>query len=238
MIPIFLRDLALRLVLVVLAGIMFYLLEPAFHYHGPVAADLSAQLSAGGIAATLANLAGLSMLILLAGFISTDRRRGYYRIYFSHPTRPLVFYGVRWLLALALAMGAAAIFLVLGQFAAWGEFRGGLGGLWLALLSALAYGGLIAFLSAALPRADGWVAVLIFLFTYFWLQAISLGATPLTAPIRQILNFILPPQTALQDIYIAVIGSGTAWGAAAFVFGYSVFWLVVAALLLRLREWP
>lgn len=238
MIPIFLRDLVPRLVVVALAGVMFYMLDPAFHQHEAVATELVADLGPLGLSATLANLSGLAMLILLSGFIATDRRRGYYRIYFSHPTKPLAYYGTKWALALVLAMTAAALFLVLGQLFAWGEIRGGLPGLWLAFLSAVAYGGLIAFLSALLPRADGWVAALLFIFTYIWLQALALGATPLSAPIRQVLNFILPPQTALQDVYSAIVGGGTAWGAAAFVLGYGIVWLVAAALLVKFREWP
>ncbi len=238
MIPIFLRDLVPRLLVVALAGAMFYMLDPAFHQHEAIASELVADLGPLGLSATLANLAGLAMLILLSGFISTDRRRGYYRIYFSHPTRPLAYYGTKWALAFGLAMAAAALFLVLGQLLAWGEIRGGASGLWLALLSAVAYGGLIAFLSALLPRADGWVSALIFIFTYLWLQALALGAEPFSAPVRQVLNFILPPQTALQDVYSAIVGGGTAWGAAVFVLGYGTFWLLAAALLVRVREWP
>jgi hypothetical protein len=238
MIPILLRDYAPRLLLVALAGVMFYLLEPGFHQHGPIAPDVAAELGPLGLSATLANLAGLAMLILLAGFVAADRRRGYYRIFFSHPTSPLAYYGLKWGLALALALLAAALFLVVGQLAAWGELRGGGSGLWLALLSAVAYGGLIAFLSVVLPRGDAWVAVLLFFFTYFWLQLLSFGAEPFSAPLRQAISFVLPPQTALQDVYQALVTGGTAWGAAAFAAGYGVFWLVLAGVLLRVREWP
>jgi hypothetical protein len=238
MIPILLREMAPRLLLVAFAGWMFYLLEPAFHQHGPVDPGVATQLGALGISATLANLAGLAMLILLAGFISNDRRRGYYRIFFSHPTHPLAYYGLRWGLALGLALLAAAAFLFVGQFAAWGEFRGGTSGLLLALLSAIAYGGLIAFLSTVVPRGDAWVAVLLFLFTFFWLQALALGAEPLTAPVRQLLTFLLPPQTALQDVYEEILVGRVAWDATAFVLGYGVVWLTAAGVLLRMREWP
>ncbi len=239
MIPILLRDLAPRLLLVVLAGLMFYALEPAFHQHEIEAAAVGgAALGPLGISATLANLAGLSMLILLAGFVSTDRRRGYYRIFFSHPTHPLAFYGLRWGLALGLALLAAALFLVIGQLVAWGEFRGGVSGLLLAVLSAVAYGGLIAFLSVVLPRGDAWVAVILYFLTFFWLQMLALGAEPFSAPVRQAITFLLPPQTALQDVYEGLLVGRADWGAVAFVVGYGVFWLGLAALLLRLREWP
>ncbi|MDQ3605563.1 MAG: hypothetical protein M3418_05155 [Gemmatimonadota bacterium] len=238
MIPILLRDMAPRLLLVALAALMFYLIDPAFHQHEIAEGEAAAVLGPLGLSATLANLAGLAMLILLAGFVSTDRRRGFYRIFFSHPTHPLAFYGLRWALALVLALLSAAVFLVVGQLAAWGEFRGGLGGLPLALLSAVAYGGLMAFLSTLLPRGDAWVAIILFLFTFFWLQALSLGADPFPATLRQALTLLLPPQTALNDVYEGMLAGRTAWGAAVFVVGYGVFWMGAAALLLRLREWP
>jgi hypothetical protein len=241
-IPVLLRDMLPRLLIVGLAALLFYMLDPAFHQHdapvGDPLVDIPPELGPLGIAATLANLAGLAMLILLAGFVSHDRRRGYYRIYFSQPVHPLAFYGLRWGLAFALALLSAAVFLVVGQWAAWGELRGGGEGLLLAALSALVYGGVIAFLSVALPRGDAWVAVIVYLFTFFWIQVLALGAQPLTAPLRQAITFVLPPQMALQDIYGALLAGTTAWTAVAFVIGYGVFWLVAAGLLLRVREWP
>ncbi|MGI9178942.1 MAG: hypothetical protein ACR2H9_00305, partial [Longimicrobiaceae bacterium] len=89
MIPILLHDMAPRLLLVALAALMFYLIDPAFHQHEIAEGEAAAVLGPLGLSATLANLAGLAMLILLAGFVSTDRRRGFYRIFFSHPTHPL-----------------------------------------------------------------------------------------------------------------------------------------------------
>jgi hypothetical protein len=191
-----------------------------------------------GIAASLANLAGVSMLVLLGGFISNDRRQGYYRLYFSHPTRPIAFYGLRWLLGLLLAMVAAAAFLVIGQLAAWGQFEGGWSGLYLALLAAIAYGGMIAFLSVALPRGDAWVALVLFLFNYFWLYAVSLGVQPLPRVLSNAVSILLPPQLALTDVYDGLLRFEIDWGASVFVAGYGVFWLLMAGLLLRLRDWP
>jgi hypothetical protein len=241
-VPILLRDMLPRLALVALAGVFFYLLDPAFHQHelpvGDPLVDIPPEFGPLGLSATLANLSGLAMLILLAGFVSMDRRHGYYRIYFSHPVRPLSLYALRWALAFALSLTAALALLVFGQLAAWGELRGGLEGMLLAALSALVYGSLIAFLSVLLPRGDAWVAVLLYLFTFFWIQVLAVGAEPLTAPLRRAISFVLPPQVAMQDIYGAMMVGTTAWGAVAFVIGYGVFWLVAAALLLRLREWP
>jgi ABC-type multidrug transport system permease subunit len=242
MIPILLRDMLPRLLIVGLAALMFYMLDPAFHQHDAVVGDplvdIPPELAPMNVAATLANLAGLAMLILLAGFVANDRRRGYYRIYFSHPVHPLAFYGLRWILSFMLALISAAVFLMVGQLVVGGALQGGGEGLLLAALYALVYGSLIAFLSVALPRGDSVVAIIVFVFSLIWIQVLALGAQPLTAPLRQAITLVLPPQTALQDIYGALLAGTTAWTAVAFVVGYAVFWLVAAALLLRLREWP
>ena len=238
MIPILLRGMLPRMALVALLGLAFFFLEPGFHTHEPAPEEFRLDLGAMGLSASLANLAGLSMLVLLAGFVSGDRRQGYYRLYFSHPTRPLAFYGLRWALGLLLAMAAAAVFLVLGQAAAWGRFEGGWSGLYLALLAAVAYGGMVAFLSVVLSRGDAWVALVLFLFNYFWLQAVSLGARPLPPLLNDAVSILLPPQLALSDVYDGLIRGEIVWGASAFAAGYGVFWLLVAALLLKLRDWP
>lgn len=240
MIPVFLRQMLPRMLIVLAAAIGFGMLEGAFHQHetGPVPADVAPYFSAVGLAASLANLAGLAVLVLLAGFISADRRRGYHRMYFAHPTRPLSFYGVKWALGVLLAVAAAAAFLVLGQVFAWGEFRGGFSGLFLAVLSAVAYGGLMAFLSAALPRGDAWVAVGVFFVAYFWGQILSLGAEPLPPAIRDAVSLILPPQSAMAAVYEGLIRGAIPWSAAGFVAGYGLFWLVLAGLLVKYREWP
>jgi hypothetical protein len=238
-IPVLLRGMLPRMLVVALLGVAFYYLEPGLHRHdGDAQEELFLDLGALGLGATLANYAGLAMLVLLGGFVSTDRRQGYYRLFFSHPTRPVAFYGLRWLLALGVAMLAAALFLVLGQAAAWGGFEGGWRGLWLALLSAVAYGGMIAFLSVVLPRGDAWVALVLFVFNYFWLQAVALGAQPLPPLLNELVPLLLPPQLALSDVYDGLLRGEVAWGASAFAAGYGVFWLALAGLLLRLRDWP
>jgi hypothetical protein len=238
MIPIFLRDMRWRLVLVGMIALLFYFLEPAFHQHGAITdPQLAASLSPVGISASLAYLAGLSMIVLLAGFISSDRREGHTRIFFAHPTSPTSFYGTRWTLALVLALAAATVFLVLGQLIAWGSLRGGASGLLLALLAALVYGSLMAFFSAALPRGDAWIAFLLFIPTFFPQLLTFLQAT-LPGPIHRALLFILPPQTALQEIFQSLILGEIAWAPILFVLGYSAVWLAAAAVTLRVREWP
>ena len=239
MIPILLRGMVPRLVLVALLGVAFYMIDPGLHQHADevVPEEFRLDLGAMGLAATLANYAGLSMLVLLGGFVSHDRRQGYYRLYFSHPTSPIAFYGLRWALGLAAAMLAAAILLVVGQWIAWGRFEGGWSGLYLAFLAALAYGGMIAFLSVALPRGDAWVALVLFVFNYFWLQAVALGVEG-PALLNDLVSVLLPPQLALSDVYDGLLRFEVAWGASAFAAGYGVFWPLVAGLLLKLRDWP
>jgi len=238
-IPVLLRGMIPRIALVALLGVAFFMMEPGFHQHAePVAEEFQLNLGALGLSATLANYAGLCMLVLLGGFVSNDRRQGYYRLYFSHPTRPVAFYGLSWALALAVAMLAAAVFLVVGQLAAWGRFEGGWSGLYLALLAAVGYGGLIAFLSVALPRGDAWVALVLFAFNYFWLLTVAMGVQGIPPLLNDAVALLLPPQLALSDVYDGLLRFEIAWGASAYVAGYGVFWLLVAGLLLKLRDWP
>lgn len=230
-----LRDLRVRILFVGMLSVVFYLLEPAFHQHGPVDPEFARDLSPIGISATLAYLAGLSMVVLLAGFVSTDFREGYAAIIFSHPTSPLAYFGLRWIVAFGVSMVAAIVFLLAGQTIAWGEVRGGAAGILLAALAALVYGSLMAFLSTLLRHGDGWVAFILFLPTpvpqiLFWLEA------GLPAPIYRVLLFLLPPQNAMQEVYRGLLLGNLPWPPIAFVAGYGLFWLVLAAATLQLRE--
>lgn len=237
MIPIMLYDLRWRLLLLVAIGWLLYLLEPGFHQHGALPPEEAVALGAVGVSATLSYFAGLAMIVLLAGFVSTDRREGYSRIFFSHPTRPLALYGIRWLLALAIAIVGAAVFLVVGQMVAWGEVRGGWSGLLLALVSAIIYGGLMAFLSSALPRGDTLIALLLFLPT-FAPQILSFGLAAVPPALRQATLIVMPPHGALQVIWQGLVQSTVAWGAVAFAVVYGALWILAAIAMLRLRDWP
>lgn len=240
MIPILLRNMLPRLALVALLGVAFYMMDPGLHQHAEEAIpeEFALNLGSFGLAATLSNLGGFSMLVMLGGFISHDRRQGYYRMYFAHPTRPLAFYGLRWVLALVAVMLACTVWLVVSQLVAWGEFEGGWRGLYMALLAAIAFGGMIAFLSVALPRGDTWVALVLAVFNYFWLYAVSIGVRPLPKLLNDAVSLLLPPQLALADVYDGLLRDQIAWGPSAFVVGYGLFWLLVAGLLLKLRDWP
>ena len=235
MISIMLRDMRWRILIVALLSVLLYFLEPAFHQHGPTEPGFDAELGPLGVSAALAYLAALSMIVLLTGFIASDVREGYSAIQFSHPTSPLAYYGLRWLLALTVTLGATVIFLLLGQVIAWGEVRGGGAGILLGLLAALVYGGLMAFFSTLLRSGDGWVVFILFLPTpvpqiLTWIEAL------LPESLYQIVLFLLPPQNALQEVYRGLLLGDIAWPAVAFAGGYGMFWLVLAALLLRTRE--
>lgn len=244
MITLTLWQLRWRLLVVALLMLFFYWWEPGLHLHGTADGELLPQVAdPGGIAFTLANLAAASMLVLVSGFISTDRREGYYRIYFSHTTRPLAFYGVRWLVAYGLALLAAAVFLVGAQLLAWGEFRVGPGALVQPAVFALIYGGLAAFFSVVLPRGDGLAVLGVYVVMAVWEYAQSVFALMESQPVsplaRQVISFVLPPHAAVTDLYTtAHAGGGVAWGSLAFAGGYGLFWLAVAGLLLWSREWP
>jgi hypothetical protein len=232
-----------RLLIVALVGVGFYLLEPGFHVHAGDTDLLPTVADPRGVTFSMANLAGLSMLVLLFGFISGDRRKGYYRIYFSHPTRPLAYYAVRWGMAYALSLLAAAVFLVAGQLAAWGEIRVGAAAMVQPALFALVYGALVAFFSVLLPLGDSFAAFAVFWVTSAWELTVSgaaeLGVEPPLSPLaRQVLSFVLPPHVALRDAFEAVLAGTSALGPLAFAGGYGLFWLAVAGLLLWWREWP
>jgi hypothetical protein len=235
MIEVMLRDLRGRLGVVVLICVALYFLEPGFHRHGPVDPELVGEMGPLGVSATLAYLAGLAMIVLLAGFISTDRREGYADILFSHPTSPLAYYGLRWAISVVLAWLAALVFLLVGQWVAWGEMRGGGAGLLLPLLTALIYGGLMAFFSSTLRRGDAWVVFILFIPTFFPQLLTLLGST-MPPALHSLLLFLLPPQGALQEVYRGLLLGQVEWGAALFAAGYGVVWLALGAAVLTLRD--
>ena len=104
----------------------------------------------------------------------------------------------------------------------------------LAALAVVVYGGLIAFFSTLLRVGDGWVVLLLFLPTPLpailtWLERI------VPAPLDGLVLFLLPPQHALQEVYRGLILGFVAWPPVLFGLGYGIFWLTLAAAVLRLR---
>jgi hypothetical protein len=236
MIRILLRDLRWRLVLLIGVALVLYALEPGFHQHDGFSTDAVA-LGPLGVSATLSYFAAISMIVLLGGFLSGDRREGYTRLFFAHPTSPLGYYGLRWGTAYALALSGAVLFLVVGQLVAWGGIFGGWRGLLLPLISAAIYGGLMAFLSVVLPRGDAWVAFLLLLPTFIP-QLLTGLVTPLPAFLRPVVYALLPPQGALTQIWEGILLGIPAWGAIVFACLYGATFLIAAVLILRVREWP
>jgi hypothetical protein len=236
MISVLLYDLRWRIAVLLLVALVLFALEPGFHQHDDFDVE-AVSLGPLGVSATLAYFAGIAMIVLLAGFISGDRREGYTRLFFSFPVSPLAFYGLRWGIAYGIAVGGAATFLVLGQLIAWGEFRGGGAGMVLPLLSALIYGGLMAFFSALLPRGDAWVTFLLFLPTFFP-QVLTLGLAGAGPTLRQAVLLLLPPQGALQEVWEGLLLDSFGWAGLAFAAVYGALFLVAGALVLRAREWP
>jgi hypothetical protein len=236
MISILLKDLRWRLLTMLLVAVILYALEPGFHQHDETE-FAAVEMGPLGVSATLSYFAGISMIVLLAGFISRERREGYTRLFFSYPTSPLAYYGLRWVLAFVVSVAGAAVFLVIGQMVAWGGIRGGWAGLALPVLSALIYGGLMAFFSALLPRGDAWAAFLLFLPTFFP-QLLTLGLAGVGTNVRQMILLLLPPQGALQDVWQGLLLESFGWGAAGFAAGYGLLFLFAGSLILKLREWP
>lgn len=239
MIRVLLRDLRGRLAALAAVALLFYLLEPAYHRHEEETPDLlnAVELGPLGVSATLAFLSAVAMVVLLAGFVSEDRREGYTRLYFANPTSPLAYYALRWLLALALTMALATLFLFGGQLLAWGEIRGGGSGLLLALLFAVVYGGMTAFFSAALPRGDAWVVAFVLLLHFFWSFIAPLAN--LSGPgLVAALNLLVLPRLPLEQVRDGILTGRMAWGGALFSALYGLVWAAGGALLVRLREWP
>jgi hypothetical protein len=101
------------------------------------------------------------------------------------------------------------------------------------------YGGLTAFFSALAPRGDGILAVILFFLTDLWLSLMQAAPVlPFTPGVRAAISFVLPPHSAVSDVYNALLSGGVAWGAAAYALGYGLFWLILAGLLVKYREWP
>jgi hypothetical protein len=240
MIRLALQSMWRRIPVLIGVAFVFYLLEPGFHNHElPAGTGLNDLTNPAGLTFTLSNLAALCMVVLLAGFISGDRRHGYYRLLLSQPVDPLAMYAVRWVLAYGISMVMTAAFMVLGQLAAWSGLRVGAESLVQPFIFAAIYGAIVAFLSALLPRWDAPLAVALYFASDIWAWLVrDLGAEPFTPFIRQVITFALPPHGALEAIYEGMLSGAVAWSAVAYACGYALFFLLVSAALLRLREWP
>lgn len=237
MIAILLYDLRWRLLGLLGVAVAFYAAEPGFHQHEDL--DFAAvALGPMGISATLANFAAISMIVLLAGFISRDRQEGYTRLIFSSPTSPLAYYGLRLAIAYLIAITGAALFLGLGQIIAWRSIPTGWSGMILPVLSALIYGGLVSLLSVLLPRGDSWVALLLLILPIGFPQLFTMGLSGAPPVVRRAILLLLPPQGALAQVWEGLVLGSYPWDATLYAAAYGILLLLAAGLLLRAREFP
>jgi hypothetical protein len=235
MIRIMLWEMRWRIAFLIVPAVVLFYVEHGFRPIEQLELDVFG-FSPLDVGAALGYFASFAMIILLGGAISRDRREGYTRIFFSHPTSPLSYYALRWILAYAIAIAGAFLLLFFGQLVAWNGIRGGWAGMLLPLLTALIYGGLIAFFSTLLPRGDALVAILFFSPTV--VSEVLFPLNRLAAPVRDMILLILPPNEALNQVYDGLRIGPAQWGAAVFAAGYGVLFLVMAGLILRMREWP
>lgn len=178
----------------------------------------------------------IATLVLFAGFFSRDRETGMARLYLARPVTPLAVWGVRFLvLALSVLVLSAIVLpafdlVLLGTWAGPATFV-------LTASYIIAYAGLIALLSTW-TRGDAWIALLLALAAMSWdamRSADLLSALP--AGGRQFVSLILPPHGALFALESAFGNvQPIPWNAFVDVCVYGVTMLVVAGLLLRMRE--
>lgn len=177
----------------------------------------------------------IATLVLTAGLFSHDRAEGYARLYAVRPASPLRVYGTRFavLAGVAFAISAALMptfdILMLGTWA-------GPATLVLILAHVLAFGGLTALLSVW-TRGDAWIAALLAIAALVWEALRSAGALAFPPGVRDVVGFILPPQAAifrLEEAFGNV--QPIPWDAFAYVAGYGIVTLVLAALAVRRRE--
>jgi hypothetical protein len=137
-----------------------------------------------------------------------------------------------------VTIAGSTLFLVVGQWFAWGEFRGGWSGMLLPMLSALMYGGVMALLSSAGTRAEATIAFVLLLLPIVFPAILTALLGLLPPPLLSLVNTVLPPQTALSDLWDGLIAGSVRWDAVAYAAGYGIILLAVSGLILRLREWP
>jgi hypothetical protein len=79
----------------------------------------------------------------------------------------------------------------------------------------------------------------VYFVTTFWLEVtLNWPVSPVAPGLSRMVSFVLPPHTAATDVYSAMLAGQVHWAAASFCLGYGLIWLVLAGLLVRLREWP
>ena len=177
----------------------------------------------------------IALVVLMAGVISDDRANGVARLVAVRPVSPVLVYGARVALLAALAFAVCALVMPLFDVLMIGEWAGPAT---LVLIAAyiVAYGGLIAFLSAW-TRGDAWLALLLAVVAIIWSAFDRAAVLPVAPVFGEVITFLLPPQPALFELEGAFADlEPIPWDAFAYCVGYGGFFLLLAGLSVRQRQ--
>lgn len=183
----------------------------------------------------LGRLPLIALLLLMGGVISGDRVNGLARLVHVRPTSPVVVYATRFTLLAAITFVACAIVMPAFDLLMLGEWAGPAT---LVLIAAyvVAYGGLMAFLSAW-TRGEAWLVLLLAMLAIVWSALERAAALPVAPALAGLLGFLLPPQPALFALEGAFAElQPIPWDAFLFCVGYGLFFLVLAGLSVWRRE--
>lgn len=183
----------------------------------------------------LGRLPLIALLLLMGGIISDDRTNGLGRLIHVRPTQPVVVYATRFALLAAITFVVCGIvmpafdLLMLGAWA---------GPATLVLIAAyvVAYGGLLAFLSAW-TRGEAWLVLLLAMVAIAWSALSRAAALPVAPVLASVVGFLLPPQPALFELEGAFAElAPIPWDAFLYCVGYGVFFLLLAGASVWRRE--
>lgn len=183
----------------------------------------------------LGRLPLIALLLLMGGVISGDRSNGLARLIHVRPTSPVSVYATRFALLSAITFVACAIVMPAFDLLMLGEWAGPAT---LVLIAAyvVAYGGLMAFLSAW-TRGEAWLVLLLAMVAIVW-SALERAATlPVAPALARGFGFLLPPQPALFALEGAFAElQPIPWDAFLYCVGYGLFFLVLAGVSVWRRE--
>ena len=183
----------------------------------------------------LGHLPLVAVLVLMAGVISEDRENGVARMIAVRPVSPIAVYATRCALLATIAFVLCGIVMPAFDVLMLGTWAGP-ATLVLILAYVVAYGGLIAFLSAW-TRGDAWLALILAILAIVWSAFDRAATLPLAPALARIVGFLLPPQPALFDLENAFAElQPIPWDAFAFCVGYGAVFLLLAGLSVARRE--
>lgn len=177
----------------------------------------------------------IATLVLMAGIFSEDRARGHARLLGVRPIPLLQLYATRFVVLAAVAFAISAVLLPAFDLLLIGMWAGP-ATLVLILTYVLVFGGLTALLSAW-TRADAWGALLLAVGALVWDALTRADVLLVTPGVRDVVRFVLPPQSRLLELESA-FGSiePIPWDAFVFAAGYGTVMLAIAAFALTRRE--